>query len=216
MKDFEIGRDKVVSLDYNKAMTSDILNNYSISYIPVDIDIYPNRIEREVYGVGIFAIEDRDNLCLIPFDSQLTLNLYSKEHEMYREIYPKIEPLMKSGDRYQITYEFVLRVGEIDHSIKAGLYLTFPDTVKSTSIFGLEGDNFNRTKFTKENDMTVIKLTTTEAKPMMCCVRDVVFMPLWLIITIIASVLGTIGLGVVIFIIIRRRREIQLSSRNKI
>lgn len=215
-QDFEIGRDKIVSLDYSKAMTSDIINNYNISYIPVDIDIYPNRIEREVFGVGIFAIEDRDNLCLIPFDSQLNVNLYSKEHEMYREIYPKIEALMKSGDRYQMTYEFVLRVGDIDHSIKAGLYLTFPDTVKSTSIFGSDGDNFKRTEFTKENDMTVIKLTTTKLKPMMCCVRDVVFMPLWLIITIISSVLGTIGLGVVIFIIVRRRREAKLSSRQKI
>ncbi len=215
-QDFEIGRNKIVSLDYSQAVSAEIINNYNINYIPVDIDIYPNKLEREIYGVGIFTLEDRDNLCFIPFDSQLSVSVYSREHELYREIYPKIEPLMSSGDRFQVCYEFALRVGEVSQSIKAGLYLTFPDTVKLTSILTSTGDNYNKAEFNKVDNITVIKLNSTELNPKVCCIRDVEFMPLWLIITIIASGVGVIGLGVLIFIIIRRRREAKLMARDKI
>lgn len=215
-ENFEIGKNKAVTVDFSKAITSDILNNYNITYIPVTIDIYNNKLEKEVYGVGVFTVEDRNNLCLIPFDSQLTVNMYSREHELYREIYPQIEGFMASGDRFEVFYELSLKVGGIDKPIKTGLYITLPNANLATTIVASKGEGFDKYTFEKEEGRIVLQLSSSEVNPKICYLQDVEFLPLWLIITIIAVGLAVIGLAITIFIVVRRKREMKISSRNKI
>ena len=206
---------KEVMIDYSEAINGVDSINYTFYYDPIFINIHPYELECSLNGVGTFKIVDVDKKCLIPLDCKLIARAYSKGNSEYNNILGLIETEILKSENLHMGYEVVVQIKGINQNIPEGLYIYLPNVNKITKVFQKTGNEKSESvDYVVEGGFIVVK--AHEGRAIFGLVVKTTYLPLWLIVLIVAASLSAIGLIVLIFIIIRRRSKRKYQRFDKI
>lgn len=215
LEDYTVGYDRKVSIDWSTALVGADSINYSITYDDVYINIHPYEITYNLRDYGTFKIVDVDKKCLIPIESKIIATVYDKGSDEYREMYSAIEGQISQSEKLKNCYQIIMQVGAVNQLIPDGVYVYIPKVNKTTKVIQIPtGGEPSSLEYLPENEYIVIKMQQGEA--LIAIVVRTTYLPLWLIIVIIAASIGGVGVIVAIFVAIRRKTKQKYSRYDKI
>ena len=179
------------------------------------INIHPYEITYNLRDYGAFKIVDVDKKCLIPIESKIIATVYDKGSDEYREMYSAIEGQISQSEKLKNCYQIIMQVGAVNQLIPDGVYVYIPKVNKTTKVIQIPtGGEPSSLEYLPENEYIVIKMQQGEA--LIAIVVRTTYLPLWLIIVIIAASIGGVGVIVAIFVAIRRKTKQKYSRYDKI
>lgn len=212
--EYSVGYQREILLDYSNALTGADSTNYTVSYNKTYIDIYPYEKQCKIEGFGTFKIVDKDKLCIIPMEADFFGTAYLNGNIEYRNVYPLVETYMTRAEKFNVYYEFKMKVGVVTSALPSGVYLYIPNSAKLSKVLQVDGDNLEKLSFEKTDDFDIVKIG--EGKSKIAIIAKTTYVPLWVIILIVTISLGFILLCVLTFVIIRKKKTQKYSVNDKI
>ena len=204
-----------VKMDHEGALFGADSVNYTITYDPIIINIHLYELEVHVNGVGTFKIVDYDKKCLIPLDCKLLANSYAKGSNEYNKILSLTEDRILKSENLHAGYEIIVQIGGINQAIPEGLYICLPKVNKVTKVFQkINNQTTESVDYVVRDGYIVVK--AQQGRAVFGVVIKTTYLPLWLIILIVAASLVGVGLIVLAFILIRRRSKRKYQRFDKI
>ncbi|MBO5910434.1 MAG: hypothetical protein J6Q15_02880, partial [Clostridia bacterium] len=215
LKDYTIGEDREVFIDWTNALVGADSTNYSITFDRTFIDVHPYEITYDLKDYGTFKVVDVDRLGLIPIGSRILARAFDKGTDDYRTIYTTIEPQIAQGEKLKSCLEIIMQVNSINIQLPEGLYVYIPKINKITKVIQVPEEKVSETlEYSQQTEYTIIKVAQGEA--LIGVIVHTTYLPLWAIILIVIGGIILVGILVIIFIIIRRRTKRKYSVYDRI
>lgn len=215
LEDGTVGYKREVLIDFSEALTGADSTNYTVSYNPTLIDVYPYEKECKIEGFGVIRIVDRDKKCLIPINAEFIGYAYINGSTEYRAMYPIVETYLKQTEDFDIAFEVKMKIGVATTNVSEGLYLYMPRDAKLSKVLHFYDDSsVNLLDVVTNEDYDIIKVG--QGKSQFAVIRRTTYIALWIIILIIVLALLLILLLVLIFIIVRNKKKKKYSINDRI
>ena len=220
----KVGENKTVKINTSNVLIGSAANNYFVEEKLIKgKTIYPYSLTANVNGVGSVEIinkrglTERDKISLIPIGAVLVVEPILFEDVNYVKLYRKISKYLSGNTEFAIGYKISMIVDGEKVEIDNNLYLSLPYIKDISGAYYLTGDKSGEIDFQKNNKRTVVDLKQIEFEiNTIFFTQPKVLLKPWQIVLIVVTGVAVITAGVLVFIIIRKRKFKEYGEQEKI
>lgn len=225
-QDAEVGINKTIVLDLSEAILNKTDLDYVSNYYFEDatssgITIYPYSLTVNIKDVGDVTVinkrglTDKTMVNLLPVNSYLKVEAIYADSSEYAALYRVIGNRIKRNNTFAIGYKVSMVADGVEQNLNKNLYISLPNVKNLTGAYGIISNETIGLKYTIEGNNIVIDLNSTEGNfNQLFFTQKRILLKAWQIVLIV--LLGVlIVAGVVITVIIVRKRKIERYSVNE-
>ena len=220
--DGNVGTNKNIVIDARTALSGDHKENYVIGDLKSGIinykntkTIYPAKLSTTIKGVGNVTIinkrglEDYTKANLIPVGATLIVERIEADSAGYREIANDISSYLSRRNVFAAGYKLsIMDKNGSELAVNNELHLSVPKESELVNVLSLSGGKSKSVDYDKEGGNVIIDLNQIDEEiSYVCLIQNRDLLEAWQIVLIVVlSVAVAAGIGVAVFLIIRRRR----------